>query len=91
MREAAVDDLVVRLRAEGFRTDVDDANESMQYKVRRATLEKVPWMLIVGPKEMESGTVSVRTRGGTDRRGVPLEEFITEARAVVSARAVDVD
>ena len=68
--------LAGRLMVEGLRVDVDDANETMQYKVRRGTLEKVPWMLVVGPKELEAGTVSVRTREGTDRRGVPLDEFI---------------
>jgi threonyl-tRNA synthetase len=91
MREAPVDDLAQRLREEGFRVDVDDANESMQYRVRRATLEKVPWMLIVGPKELESQTVSVRTRAGTDRRGVPLEEFIADARERLLSRTVDVE
>lgn len=90
MREAPVNDLVARLRSEGFRTDVDEANESMQYKVRRGTLEKVPWMLIVGPKEIDSGTVSVRTRNGEDRRGVALDEFVAAAQETVRARAVDV-
>lgn len=89
MRGAPVDALVVRLKNEGFRVDVDDANETMQYKVRRGTLEKVPWMLIVGPKEIESGTVSVRTRGGDDKRGVPLDEFVTTAREAVNTRALD--
>jgi threonyl-tRNA synthetase len=80
-----------RLRGEGFRVDVDDANETMQYKVRRGTLEKVPWMLVVGPKELESGTVSVRTRGGTDRRGITEADFIREAKAAVASRVLDVD
>lgn len=90
MREAPVADLVTRLRAEGLRVDVDDANETMQYKVRRGTLEKVPWLLIVGPKEVESATVSVRTRDGSDRRGVPLDEFVASALEAVSSRALDV-
>jgi threonyl-tRNA synthetase len=90
MREAPVDDLVAQLRAEGFRVDVDDANETMQYKVRRGTLEKVPWLLVVGPKEVESGTVSVRTRDGTDRRGVPVDEFLASAQEAVRSRALDV-
>ncbi len=91
MREAEVDGIVARLRDEGFRVDVDDANETMQYKVRRATLEKIPWMLVVGPSEIESGTVSVRTRRGTDRRGIPVKEFIGDATAAISSRTVDVD
>jgi threonyl-tRNA synthetase len=91
MREAEVGPLVERLRDEGLRVDVDDANESPNYKIRRAQLEKIPWMLVVGPKEIESGTVSVRSRRGTDRRGVPLEEFLGEARDLVAQRAVDVE
>ncbi len=90
MRDAPVGDLVARLRSEGFRVDVDDANETMQYKVRRGSLEKVPWLLVVGPKEIESGTVSVRTRDGNDRRGVAVDEFVASAREAVSSRAVDV-
>ncbi len=90
MREAPVDELVARLRSEGFRVDLDDANETMQYKVRRGTLEKIPWLLVVGPKEIESGTVSVRTLDGTDRRGVPVDEFLASAREAVSSRALDV-
>ncbi|MEX2538225.1 MAG: threonine--tRNA ligase [Actinomycetota bacterium] len=91
MRDAAVGDLVARLKSEGFRVDVDDANETMQYKVRRGTIEKIPWLLIVGPKEIESGTVSVRTRHGTDKRGVALEEFIAAAKDAITSRALDVD
>jgi threonyl-tRNA synthetase len=87
MRDAAVGDLVARLRSQGFRVDVDDANETMQYKVRRGTLEKIPWLLVVGPKEVESGTVSVRTRDGTDRRGVAIDEFVASAREAVTSRA----
>jgi threonyl-tRNA synthetase len=91
MRDAPVADLVARLRAEGLRTDLDDANETMQYKVRRGTLEKIPWLVVVGPKEIESGTVSVRTRNGSDRRGVPLDEFVADAKDAVASKTLDVD
>jgi threonyl-tRNA synthetase len=89
MRDAAVAPLVDRLKAEGFRVDLDDANETMNYKVRRGTLEKIPWLLIVGQRELDSGTVSVRTRDGNDRRGIPLDEFIAEAHHAVQSRAID--
>jgi threonyl-tRNA synthetase len=91
MRDAEVGGLVARLKGEGFRVDLDDANETMQYKVRRGTLEKIPWLLIVGPKEVESGTVSVRTRNGTDKRGVVTDEFISIAKEAIASRATDVD
>jgi threonyl-tRNA synthetase len=91
MRDAPVADLVTRLKSEGLRVDVDDANETMNYKIRRGAMEKIPWLLVVGPKEIESGTVSVRPRGGTEKRGIPLDEFVTAAKAAVSSRAIDVD
>jgi threonyl-tRNA synthetase len=89
MRDADIAPLVSKLREEGFRVDVDDANETMNYKVRRGTLEKIPWLLVVGQRELDSGTVSVRTRDGNDRRGVPLDEFIAEAHHAISTRAID--
>jgi threonyl-tRNA synthetase len=90
MRDAAVGDLVARLKGEGFRVDVDDANESLNYKIRRGAMEKIPWLLIVGPKELESGTVSVRPRTGDERRGVPMDEFVAEARDAIAARVLTV-
>jgi threonyl-tRNA synthetase len=91
MRDAPVADLVARLKSEGLRVDLDDSGETMNYKIRRGTLEKVPWLLVVGPKEIESGTVSVRTRKGTDQRGVSIDEFIASARQAVASKAIDVD
>jgi threonyl-tRNA synthetase len=79
-----------RLNADGFRVDVDAATGTLQYTVRRGTLEKIPWLLIVGPKEVESGTVSVRTRDGNDRRGVTVDDFVAEARDAVRSRSLDV-
>lgn len=89
MRDADVSGYVQRLKAEGFRVDLDDANETIQYKIRRGTLEKIPWLLTVGGREVEAGTVSVRTRDGNDRRGVALDEFVAEARVAIDTRAID--
>jgi threonyl-tRNA synthetase len=83
--------LADRMRAEGLRVEVDEASESVNYKIRRGTLEKVPWMAVVGPRELDAGTISIRTRGGSDRRGIPLEEFLAEAREAVSSRALDAE
>ncbi len=88
MRDADTSGHLARLKAEGFRVDLDDANETIQYKIRRGTLEKIPWLLTVGGKEVEGGTVSVRTRDGNDRRGVPLDEFIAEAHEAIDSRAL---
>ena len=56
-------DLKRQLETEGLRVEVDDRNEKIGYKIREARLEKVPYMLVCGDKEMEDGTVSVRARG----------------------------
>ncbi len=70
--------------------EVDKASESLGYKIRHATLEKLPWMLIIGPREAQNGTVSVRYRGGVERKGVALDEFVTEALAAVDSRTAEV-
>lgn len=61
----------------GIRCEYDDRSEKIGYKIREAQLEKIPYMLIVGDKEMESGTVSVRSRRDGDKGSVKVEDFIT--------------
>lgn len=65
-----------RLREEGFRVESDLRNEKIGYKIRQARLEKVPYMLILGDKEADTGTVAVRHREDGDRGTVSLEEFV---------------
>ena len=64
-----------RLFADEIRVEVDDRNEKVGFKIREAQAEKIPYMLIVGDKEMEAGNVSLRTREGGDQGSVPVEEF----------------
>ena len=65
-----------KLEAAGFRTEVDFRNEKIGYKIRAAQLEKIPYMLVIGDKETEAGTVAVRTREGKDLGAMPLEAFL---------------
>ena len=65
-----------RLREEGFRVESDLRNEKIGYKIRQARLEKVPYMLILGDKEADTGNVAVRHREDGDRGTVSLEEFV---------------
>jgi len=60
----------------GFRVHADLRNEKVGYKIREHTLQKVPYLLVVGDREKESGTVSVRTRSGEDLGSMPLASFI---------------
>jgi len=65
-----------KLRDAGFRVHLDDRNEKLQAKIRDAQLEKIPYMLIVGGKEAEAGTVSVRHRAKGDLGARPLADFV---------------
>jgi len=66
-----------KLEAAGFRTEVDTRNERMNQKIRTAQMQKVPYMLVVGDRELEAGAVAVRHRDGEDLGAMPLDEFIT--------------
>jgi threonyl-tRNA synthetase len=66
-----------RLSESGVRVEVDDRSERLNLKIREAQLSKVPYMLIVGNKEVENASVSVRVRGGVDLGSMPVAEFVT--------------
>ena len=76
-----------KLAAAGFRVELDDRNEKVQAKIRDAQLQKIPYMLVVGGKEAEAGTVAVRHRAKGDQGPRPLAEFIAALREEVAARA----
>ncbi len=78
-----------KLRAAGIKAEVDMRSEKVGYKIREAQLEKVPYMLILGDKELESGTVSVRSRKEGDMGTKTPEEFIAMARAQIDSKAID--
>jgi len=77
-----------RLREAGLRAEADLRNERLGYKIREAQLEKIPYMLVVGNKEVESGTVSVRSRRGEDLGQMTVESFISMARELIDSKAV---
>ena len=76
------------LLQEGLRVEVDDDRQTVNMKIRRAQVQKVPFSLIVGDKEIEGGTVSVRDRQGRDIRGVPLEDFIAATVKMAEERSL---
>jgi len=67
-----------RLAREGLRVEVDGRNEKVSWKIRQAQLEKVPYMLVVGDREQDSGAVAVRHRSEGDLGARPLEEFVAQ-------------
>ncbi len=74
------------LRERGIRAECDDRNEKIGYRIREAQLEKVPYMLVIGDKECEEGTVSVRMRGQGDVGSLPLEQFTAQALEEIATR-----
>ena len=76
------------LDAKGFRMEVDERNEKIGKKIREATLEKVPYMLVVGDRDMENKTVSVRTRSGEDLGAMSLEAFAAKLGEDVATKAI---
>ncbi|WP_334143100.1 threonine--tRNA ligase [Rhabdothermincola sp.] len=75
--------LVDRLVAEGFRADFVDAAEPLGGRIRKAKLEKIPYVLVVGDDDVEHGTVGVNPRGGDVERGVAVDDFIERLAADV--------
>jgi len=80
--------LTEKLKAAGFRVHLDDRNEKLQAKIRDAQLQKIPYMLVLGAKEAESGTVSVRHRSKGDLGPRPVEQFIADLKAEVDSHAI---
>jgi threonyl-tRNA synthetase len=81
------DQVARKMKDGGFRAHLDDRNEKLQAKIRDAQIEKIPYMLILGGKEVEAGTVSVRHRSKGDLGPRPLEEFIAALRQEIDSRA----
>ena len=75
----AVTQAVKELKKRGIRAEYDIRNEKIGYKIRQAQLEKVPYMLVIGDKEAEAGTVSVRKRGEGEIGTMPLSDFMDMA------------
>ena len=81
------EEVTAKLNDLGFRVESDLRNEKIGYKIREAQLKKMPYMLVVGDKEKESGCVAVRTRSGVDLGAMPLDDFVAKLREEVDSMA----
>ncbi|MCD8100745.1 MAG: threonine--tRNA ligase [Oscillospiraceae bacterium] len=79
--------VAAKLDEVGLRAETDVRNEKIGYKIREAQLQKIPYMLVVGDREAEAGTVAVRTRAGEDLGAVELQSFIDRALEEVKTKA----
>ncbi|MGB7191335.1 MAG: threonine--tRNA ligase [Acidobacteriaceae bacterium] len=77
------------LQEAGFRVELDSRNEKMNAKIRDLTLQKIPYVLVMGDKEESANAVSVRTRGKGDQGSKPLAEFVAEAKELAASRSME--
>jgi threonyl-tRNA synthetase len=78
--------VVEKLLSLGLRASADLRNEKISYKIREHSLQKLPYQLVVGDKEMQAGTVAVRTRGGEDLGAMPLDAFVARLHSEANAQ-----
>ena len=86
--DAYAKDVAAKLDALGFRVETDLRNEKIGKKIREATLGKIPYMLVMGDRDIENGTVSVRTRGGEDLGAMSLDAFAAMLKEEVDSKAI---
>ena len=72
-----------------IRIEIDDRGETMQNKIRNAQEQKVPYMLVIGPKEQENNTVNVRLRTEEKLGEMQLEDFVSRVKKTVSSRSLE--
>ncbi|MHB1023029.1 MAG: threonine--tRNA ligase [Acidobacteriaceae bacterium] len=77
------------LEAAGFRVELDGRNEKMNAKIRDLTLQKIPYVLVIGDKEAEASAVSVRTRAKGDQGSMPFAEFLAKAKGLVEGKSTE--
>jgi threonyl-tRNA synthetase len=78
--------VVARLKEAGIRVELDERNEKVNFKIREAQLQKIPFMLVVGGREAEAGGVSVRHRKDGDQGVKPLDEFVTQIQGLIASK-----
>ncbi len=86
---AVSDEIACKLRGAGIRVEVDSRSETVGYKIRAAQLDKVPYMLIIGDKEVEEGVVSVRRRGEGDLGKMTLGDFLVKIADDIDSKRLD--
>ncbi len=86
--DAYAAEVAAALDQKGFRVETDTRNEKIGKKIREATLEKIPYMLVVGDRDVENQTVSVRTRSGEDLGAMSLEAFAAKLKEEVDSKAI---
>ena len=84
-----VEEIAQRLENEGFRVEKDLRNEKIGFKIREAQLQKIPYMIALGDKEVQAQTLSVRKRRSKESRTLDLETFIEEVKTLIREKTID--
>jgi threonyl-tRNA synthetase len=79
----------LQMIAQGIRVDIDDRSEKMQAKIRDAQLQKIPYMLVIGQREVDSDSVSVRQRDGQDLGAISVVDFIAKIKEQISNKSLN--
>ena len=85
-----VSDIAKEMEKAGIRVELDTRNEKIGYKIREAQLEKVPYMVVCGDKDIEAGTISVRSRKGGEQESMTLEQFIAKIQKEVAEKTLNI-
>ena len=78
-----------KIKSEGLRVSIDSASETLGNRIRKAQSEKIPYMIVIGDKEVESKNISVRLRTGENLNGIEIEEFVNRAKEKVENKSLD--
>ncbi|MCX6726281.1 MAG: threonine--tRNA ligase [Candidatus Shapirobacteria bacterium] len=81
--------ILAQLKEQGIRAEIDDRSEKMQAKIRDAQLEKIPYMLIIGKREVELGSMAVRQRDGQDLGAMPINDFIAKVKEQINTKSLN--
>ena len=82
-------ELLSKLKEEGIRAEIDSRPEKMQAKIRDAQLEKVPYMLVIGQREIEANSVAVRQRDGQDLGALSFDEFLAKVKEQINTKSLN--
>lgn len=78
-----------QLKEQGIRVEIDDRSEKMQAKIRDAQIQKIPYMLIIGNREVEANAVAVRQRDGQDLGAIPFNEFLAKVKEQINTKSLN--
>jgi threonyl-tRNA synthetase len=81
--------VLTQLKEQGIRVEIDDRPEKMQGKIRDAQMQKIPFMLVIGGREAESGSVAVRQRNGQDLGAIKTEEFLSQIKDLINTKSLN--